>query len=116
MKNYIQGIDHVQVAAPVECEEEARDFYGNKIGMVEIPKPEELKKRGGCWFKCGNQEIHIGVERNFTPAKKAHPAFYVNEINEFKQTLIGVTIHAHQLKNPDYPQVSKNVILSKKLT
>ena len=43
MKNYIQGIDHVQVAAPVECEEEARDFYGNKIGMVEIPKPEELK-------------------------------------------------------------------------
>ena len=43
MKNYIQGIDHVQVAAPVECEEEARDFYGNKIGMVEIPKPEEVK-------------------------------------------------------------------------
>lgn len=88
MKNYIQGIDRVQVAAPVGCEEEARDFYGNTIGMEEIPKPEELKKRGGCWFKCGNQEIHIGVERNFIPAKKAHPAFYVNEINEFKQTLI----------------------------
>ena len=43
MKNYIQGIDHVQVAAPVGCEEEARDFYGNTIGMEEIPKPEELK-------------------------------------------------------------------------
>lgn len=88
MKNYVQGIDHVQVAAPVGCEEEAREFYGNKIGMEEIPKPEELKKRGGCWFKCGNQEIHIGVEQNFNPAKKAHPAFYVLKINEFKQRLI----------------------------
>ena len=88
MKNYIQGIDHVQVAAPVGCEEEAREFYGEKIGMKEIPKPEELKKRGGCWFKCGNQEIHIGVEQNFNPAKKAHPAFYVLKIDEFKQELI----------------------------
>ncbi|GAB6436350.1 VOC family protein [Bacillus luti] len=88
MRKYIQGIDHVQVAAPVGCETEAREFYGNTIGMEEIPKPEELKKRGGCWFKCGNQEIHIGVEQNFIPAKKAHPAFYVNEINEFKQLLI----------------------------
>ncbi|EEK77816.1 glyoxalase [Bacillus cereus] len=88
MRNYIQGIDHVQVAAPAGCETEAREFYGNTIGMEEIPKPEELKKRGGCWFKCGNQEIHIGVEQKFIPAKKAHPAFYVNEINEFKQMLI----------------------------
>ncbi|MGY3375846.1 plasmid stability protein [Bacillus toyonensis] len=47
MKSFIQGIDHVQVAAPVGCEEEARAFYGKKIGMEEIPKPEELKKRGG---------------------------------------------------------------------
>ena len=70
MRTYIQGIDHVQVAAPVGCEEEAREFYSNKIGMEEIPKPEELKKRGGCWFKCGNQEIHTGVEQNFTPAKR----------------------------------------------
>ncbi len=75
MRTYIQGIDHVQVAAPVGCEEEAREFYSNKIGMEEIPKPEELKKRGGCWFKCGNQEIHIGVEQNFTPAKKGTSGF-----------------------------------------
>lgn len=89
MAGYIQGIDHVQVAAPVGCEEEARDFYGYKIGLEEIPKPEELKKRGGCWFRCGNQEIHIGVEQTFSPAKKAHPAFYVQGIDDFKEKLIG---------------------------
>ncbi|CAI8868773.1 Glyoxalase [Bacillus pseudomycoides] len=89
MAGYIQGIDHVQVAAPVGCEEEARDFYGYKIGLEEIPKPEELRKRGGCWFRCGNQEIHIGVEQTFSPAKKAHPAFYVQGIDEFKEKLIG---------------------------
>ncbi|PEE40563.1 VOC family protein [Bacillus pseudomycoides] len=88
MAGYIQGIDHVQVAAPVGCEEEARDFYGNKIGLEEIPKPEELRKRGGCWFRCGNQEIHIGVEQTFSPAKKAHSAFYVQGIDEFKEKLI----------------------------
>ncbi|MBO1581006.1 VOC family protein [Bacillus sp. XF8] len=88
MTSYIQGIDHVQVAAPAGCEEEARDFYGHKIGLEEIPKPEELRKRGGCWFRCGNQEIHIGVEQTFSPAKKAHPAFYVHRIDEFKQKLI----------------------------
>ncbi|MCR8856768.1 VOC family protein [Bacillus sp. FSL K6-6038] len=88
MAGYIQGIDHVQVAAPVGCEEEARDFYGYKIGLEEIPKPEELRKRGGCWFRCGNQEIHIGVEQTFSPAKKAHPAFYVQGIDEFKEKLI----------------------------
>lgn len=84
----IQGIDHVQVAAPVGCEEQAREFYGNKIGLEEIPKPEELRKRGGCWFRCGKQEIHIGVEQDFSPAKKAHPAFHVQHIVGFKQELI----------------------------
>ncbi|PDY02053.1 VOC family protein [Bacillus pseudomycoides] len=88
MAGYIQGIAHVQVAAPVGCEEEARDFYGYKIGLEEIPKPEELRKRGGCWFRCGNQEIHIGVEQTFSPAKKVHPAFYVQGIDEFKEKLI----------------------------
>ena len=87
MAGYIQGIDHVQVAAPVGCEEEARDFYGNKIGLEEIPKPEELRKRGGCWFRCGNQEIHIGVEQTFSPAKKAHPAFVVEDIKTLRRKL-----------------------------
>lgn len=84
----IQGIDHVQVAAPAGCEEEAREFYGNIIGLEELEKPEELKKRGGCWFRCGNQEIHIGVEQGFVPAKKAHPAFNVKHIESLQESLI----------------------------
>ncbi|MEH7464733.1 glyoxalase [Bacillus thuringiensis] len=65
---------HVQLAAPEGCEEKARTFYGDILGLEEIPKPAELRKRGGCWFLCGSQEIHIGVEQNFSSAKKAHPA------------------------------------------
>ena len=87
MKNYIQGIDHVQVAAPVGCEEEARDFYGNTIGMEEIPKPEELKNEVDVGL---NAEIKksILVSSGTLHQLKEPSSFYVNEINEFKQTLI----------------------------
>ncbi|QRG69814.1 VOC family protein [Brevibacillus choshinensis] len=74
------GIDHVQLAAPAGCEEEARRFFGDLLGMTEVPKPEKLKVRGGVWFQCGPQMIHIGVEAAFQPAKKAHPAFLVHQI------------------------------------
>ncbi|WP_028399374.1 VOC family protein [Ectobacillus panaciterrae] len=88
------GIDHVQLAAPKGCEEQAREFFGNKLGLPEIPKPANLQGRGGCWFVCGKQEIHIGVQENFVPAKKAHPAFCVENINEFRAHLeqAGVSI------------------------
>jgi catechol 2,3-dioxygenase-like lactoylglutathione lyase family enzyme len=81
------GIDHVQLAAPKGCEEQAREFFGNKLGLQEIPKPSNLQGRGGCWFVCGKQEIHIGVQEDFVPAKKAHPAFYVKNLNEFRSHL-----------------------------
>ena len=71
------GIDHVQVAAPAGCEAEARAFYGGLLGLEELPKPEPLASRGGCWFRAGAQELHVGVEEPFTPARKAHPAFTV---------------------------------------
>lgn len=67
-------MDHVQVAAPRGCEDEARRFYGVLLGLEEIDKPEELRARGGVWFRCGEQQLHIGVEDGFAPAKKAHPA------------------------------------------
>ena len=91
----IIGIDHVQLAAPLGCEEKARWFFGEVLGMQELPKPAELSKRGGCWFKCGRQQLHIGVEKDFAPAKKAHPAFAVNDIDELKSRLSqrGVTVH-----------------------
>lgn len=81
------GLDHVQLAAPVGCEEEARRFFSGILGMTEVPKPEALRKRGGVWFQCGPQTIHIGVEEPFAPAKKAHPAFLVRGIGALKKRL-----------------------------
>lgn len=88
------GLDHVQLAAPVGCEEEARRFFSGILGMTEVPKPEALRKRGGVWFQCGPQTIHIGVEEPFAPARKAHPAFLVRGIGALKKRLAdaGVTV------------------------
>jgi catechol 2,3-dioxygenase-like lactoylglutathione lyase family enzyme len=69
------AIDHVQLAMPAGQEEIARKFYAALLGMREIPKPAELIKRGGCWFESGSVQVHLGVEMDFRPAKKAHPAF-----------------------------------------
>ncbi len=68
------AIDHVQLAMPAGEEETARTFYRDILGMIEIPKPAELAKRGGCWFESGSVQIHLGVEVDFRPARKAHPA------------------------------------------
>jgi catechol 2,3-dioxygenase-like lactoylglutathione lyase family enzyme len=89
----VTGIDHVQVAAPPGCEEEARRFYGELLGMREIEKPDELKARGGVWFECGDggQQLHVGVTESFTPASKAHPAFAVTDLDELVQRLENVT-------------------------
>jgi catechol 2,3-dioxygenase-like lactoylglutathione lyase family enzyme len=72
--NPFTAIDHVQLAMPRGEEEKARQFYCGILGMMEIAKPAELAKRGGCWFASGNVQIHLGVEEDFRPAKKAHPA------------------------------------------
>jgi catechol 2,3-dioxygenase-like lactoylglutathione lyase family enzyme len=77
----VTGIDHVQVAAPAGCEPEARAFYGELLGLEELPKPEALAARGGCWFQAGAQELHIGVEDPFTPARKAHPGLVVTDLD-----------------------------------
>ena len=70
-------IDHVQLAMPAGREAEARAFYSGLLGISEIPKPEHLAKRGGCWFEHGSLKIHLGVEADFRPARKAHPALLV---------------------------------------
>lgn len=64
----------MQVAMPAGAEGVARKFYGDVLGMNEIAKPPELAKRGGCWFESGVVQIHLGVEAEFRPARKAHPA------------------------------------------
>jgi catechol 2,3-dioxygenase-like lactoylglutathione lyase family enzyme len=86
-KSVILRIDHVQIAAPKGCEEAAREFYGQTLGMREVEKPETLRGRGGCWFQCGEQQLHVGVEAEFRAAKKAHPAFAVSNLEALRRTL-----------------------------
>jgi catechol 2,3-dioxygenase-like lactoylglutathione lyase family enzyme len=81
------GIDHVQLAAPRNCEAAARAFFGELLGLAEIAKPEPLRSRGGCWFRLGDLQLHIGVEEPFRPALKAHPAFAVAEIEALFERL-----------------------------
>jgi catechol 2,3-dioxygenase-like lactoylglutathione lyase family enzyme len=83
----ILGVDHVQVAAPAGCEPEARAFYGGLLGLEELPKPEPLRARGGCWFRAGEQELHVGVEEPFAPARKAHPGLVVDGLDELAERL-----------------------------
>lgn len=77
----ILSIDHVQIAMPASGEESARAFYMDVLGFIEIPKPAELAKRGGVWLQSENVQLHLGIEPNFHPARKAHPAFIVNDLN-----------------------------------
>src|SRR6201996_3583042 len=70
-------LDHVQIAAPEGCEEAARRFFGEFLGLEEIEKPEPLRARGGAWFALGERQLHVGVEADFEPARKAHPALRV---------------------------------------
>ena len=74
----IDGLDHVQVAAPPGCEREARSFYGELLGLPELPKPDDLQGGGGVWFAAGAQELHVGVAEGFAPARKAHPGLRVD--------------------------------------
>ena len=71
------GLDHVQVAAPAGSEADARRFYGELLGLAELPKPETLQARGGVWFACGDRQLHVGIAEPFAPATKAHPALLV---------------------------------------
>ena len=90
----ILGIDHVQVAAPPGCEAEARAFYAGLLGLEELEKPEPLRARGGCWFKAGTAELHVGVEQPFAPARKAHPGLVVDDLAALVDRLAGAGIAA----------------------
>jgi catechol 2,3-dioxygenase-like lactoylglutathione lyase family enzyme len=83
----ILGLDHVQLAMPSGEEERARSFYGRLLGMTELAKPPALASRGGCWFQSGSAIIHLGVETPFAPAKKAHPAFLVDDLEALQDQL-----------------------------
>ncbi|MHB1242646.1 MAG: VOC family protein [Gaiellaceae bacterium] len=88
----LEAIDHVQLAAPPGCEEDARRFFGGLLGLEELDKPEPLRARGGVWFRIGAQELHVGVEQGFAPAAKAHPAFRAARYDELVARLQAVGI------------------------
>ncbi|MGE7920934.1 VOC family protein [Viridibacillus sp. NPDC093762] len=87
MSFVFKSIAHIQLAAPKGSEDKAKRFFGDILGFREIEKPELLKKRGGVWFEFAHYQIHIGIEEPFTPAKKAHPAFEVENIEDLKSHL-----------------------------
>ena len=75
-------LHHVQLAIPQGSEEDCRKFYCLILGWTEKPKPVALAARGGLWLTNGNAELHLGVEEDFRPARKAHPAFLITEIEK----------------------------------
>lgn len=83
----ILAIEHVQLAMPAGREDEARAFYSGLLGIHETPKPPELAKRGGAWFENGSVKIHLGVEADFRPARKAHPALLVRDLRPLVERL-----------------------------
>ena len=86
----ITAVDHVQLAAPPGSEDRLRAYYVDVLGMTEIPKPQVLAARGGCWFRAGAVQLHLGIEDDFRPARKAHPGLHVTGIERY-----GARLEAH---------------------
>jgi catechol 2,3-dioxygenase-like lactoylglutathione lyase family enzyme len=83
----VHRIDHILLAMPAGRENEARAFYREMLGIPEIVKPPQLAARGGCWFEAGVLKVHLGVEWDFAPARKAHPAFVVDDLKGLMSNL-----------------------------
>ena len=75
-------LHHVQLAIPPGGEEQCRAFWGGILRMSEVEKPPVLAARGGCWFRGGGLEVHLGVEQEFAPARKAHPGILVGDLGD----------------------------------
>ena len=91
----IEGVHHIQLAMPAGGEAQARDFYGSVLGMAEIAKPARLAARGGVWFQCGSLQLHLGVDADFVPARKAHPGLLVGSLAEL---IAALTASAYEVK------------------
>jgi catechol 2,3-dioxygenase-like lactoylglutathione lyase family enzyme len=83
----VLALDHIQIAMPPGGEVAARAFYDGLLGMAEVPKPRPLAARGGCWFTGREVQLHVGVEADFRPAAKAHPAFRIAGLDELAAVL-----------------------------
>ncbi|HEX3794423.1 MAG TPA: VOC family protein [Acidimicrobiales bacterium] len=98
----VVGLDHVQLAMPDGGEAEAEAFYAGRLGFVRRPKPEPMASRGGCWFQAGAAALHLGVEGDFRPARKAHPALVVRELAGLMESLTeaGIEVRANEDQAP----------------
>ncbi len=96
----ILSIDHVQIAMPGGEEDRARAFYVEVLGFSEIAKPAELARRGGAWFQSQQVQLHLGVEADFRPARKAHPAFLVQDLDNL---LLRVQAAGHETDTSQPP-------------
>jgi catechol 2,3-dioxygenase-like lactoylglutathione lyase family enzyme len=94
----IAGVDHVQVAAPPGSEDAARAFYGALLGLPEVDKPERLRGRGGAWFAVGDQQLHVGIEKDFKPAWKAHPALALARASELRALAHRLDAAGHKVR------------------
>ncbi len=96
----LTAIDHVQLAMPAgaQAEADAESFYSGLLGLERLPKPEPLAARGGCWFSNGSVVLHLGVEQDFRPARKAHPAVVVDDLAALTSALES----AHLEVRPDH--------------
>lgn len=83
-----RGLHHVQLAIPAGGEDRARAFWGGTLGMGELTKPPVLAARGGCWFRAGSLEVHLGVQEPFAPATKAHPGILVDSLQDVVAALV----------------------------
>jgi catechol 2,3-dioxygenase-like lactoylglutathione lyase family enzyme len=77
----ILGVDHVQIVIPIGGEDRARAFYAGILGFAEVDKPPQMAERKSIWFVAGAVNLHLGIELDFTPAKRAHPAFVVDGLD-----------------------------------
>jgi catechol 2,3-dioxygenase-like lactoylglutathione lyase family enzyme len=103
------AIDHVQLAAPPNSEDAARRFYGELLGMRELPKPPSLAQRGGVWFASGDVQIHIGIEQDFRPSRKAHPALRCSDYERLLARLRSAGVEVSEVN--DIPGVRRAHVL-----
>jgi len=97
----VVGLDHVQLAMPPGGEGAAEDFYAGFLGFTRVPKPEPMASRGGCWFTTGPVALHLGVEVDFRPARKAHPALVVRDLAALATLAAAAGFEVRP--NPDQP-------------